>query len=112
MIPLRGDVYQVKFDPTEGNEIKKSRSAIIISNDAINRAANVVIVCPITASLGKGSPIHIQIPVGEAGLTKESVAHCGQIRAVDKSRLGAKFGALSPATMEQVNEGIRNTLRV
>jgi mRNA interferase MazF len=31
--PKRGDVYVVRFDPTEGVEISKTRPAVIIQND-------------------------------------------------------------------------------
>ena len=33
----RGEVWWVQFDPALGSEIKKTRPAIIISNDATNR---------------------------------------------------------------------------
>jgi mRNA interferase MazF len=110
--PLRGEIYDVKLDPTEGREIKKSRPSIVISSNAINKSADVVIVCPVTNPLGKGSPIHVLIPRGEAGLTKESIAHCGQIRAVDKIRLGGKYGSLSEERMKAVDEGLRNALNL
>ncbi|MEN9472387.1 MAG: hypothetical protein RLZZ495_476 [Pseudomonadota bacterium] len=33
----RGEVWWVEFDPAVGSEIRKTRPAVIISNDAANR---------------------------------------------------------------------------
>lgn len=106
----RGEVYKVNMDPTTGSEIRKQRPAVIISADSINKVGSVVVVCPITDAFLKSSPIHIEIPEGEGGLTKDSVAHCGQIRAVDAQRLGNKLGDLERQTMAKVSMGIRNAL--
>jgi hypothetical protein len=35
--PRRGDVYWVSLDPARGTEIKKTRPAVIVSNDSCNR---------------------------------------------------------------------------
>lgn len=37
----RGEVFWVRLDPTRGIEIRKTRPAIIVSNDAANRALRV-----------------------------------------------------------------------
>ena len=110
--PLRGEVYQVRLEPAEGNETKKYRPAVVISSDAINKASDVVIICPITNPIGKGSPIHILIAKGEGGLTKDGIAHCGQIRAIDKTRLGAELGTLHEETMRKIDMGLRNALHL
>jgi mRNA interferase MazF len=44
---LRGEVWRVRFDPSEGDEIKKVRTAVIISENAIGRL-RLKIVVPIT----------------------------------------------------------------
>lgn len=110
MSHLRGEIYHVKFDPSEGSEMKKSRPALIVSDNVINKAASIVIVCPITNARDKTSAIHIFIPKGEGGLTKDSVAHCGQLRAIDKNRLGTKYGSLSAKRMSEIDIGLRFAL--
>lgn len=36
-IPVRGEVWLIRFDPAEGDEIKKVRTAVVISEDAVGR---------------------------------------------------------------------------
>lgn len=47
--PRRGSVYQVSLDPTVGHEIRKSRPAVIVSNNHMNELAATVLIMPITA---------------------------------------------------------------
>lgn len=113
MAILRGEIYYVDLEPTKGSEMQKSRRpCVVVSNNAINQSSDVVIICPITGSYNKFSPIHIKVQSGEGGLTKESVVHCGQIRAIDKSRMGSKLGELNQKLMDDVNNGICNTLNL
>ncbi len=103
---FRGEVYYVDLEPTKGSEMQKNRPCVVVSNNAINFNASVIVICPITDSYGKNSPIHILIPEKEGGLIKPSIVHCGQVRAIDKSRLGNKSGDLSEETMNEVTVGI------
>ncbi|WP_327519023.1 type II toxin-antitoxin system PemK/MazF family toxin, partial [Pseudomonas coronafaciens] len=41
---LRGEVWWVEFDPSVGSEIKKTRPAVIVSNDSANRHLARVVV--------------------------------------------------------------------
>ena len=36
-IPMRGEVWRIRFDPAEGDEIRKIRTAVVISENAIGR---------------------------------------------------------------------------
>jgi mRNA interferase MazF len=92
--------------------MKKERPCVIVSTNSINFYASVVIVCPITDAYGKDSPIHVPIPETEGGLTKKSIVHCGQIRAIDKTRLEKKLGNLSDDTMNEITKGIAFSMDV
>jgi mRNA interferase MazF len=105
----RGEVYQVELSPTLGSELKDPHPAVVMSNNVINDAAAVIIVCPITSG-SRPSPIHILLHKGEGGLTKDCIAHCGQVRAIDKQRLRVKRGELSQKTMESIEKGLRLAL--
>jgi len=103
---LRGEVFFVDLNPPKGSEMAKERRCVVVSNNIINKHASTVIVCPITDSYGKTSPFHIPVLPPEGGLTKESVIHCGQIRAIDKSRIKNKTGELTKDKMKEVDRGI------
>lgn len=78
----RGEVYWVNLDPTVGSEVKKRRSAVILSPDEMNRSLPVVIVAPITSNK-KPWPTRADVTLsGKAGQIM-----LDQIRTVDKSRL-------------------------
>lgn len=99
----RGEVWWVEFDPSVGNEIRKTRPAVIISNDAANRNLARVVVLPLTSSTGRQYPGEALVTVGG----QSSKAMVDQIMAADKVRLKSQLGALSKADMLAVEDAIR-----
>ncbi|HEY6343980.1 MAG TPA: type II toxin-antitoxin system PemK/MazF family toxin [Bryobacteraceae bacterium] len=112
MVPRRGEIYLVEFDPALGREIQKTRPALVIQNDIGNRHSQVTIVAAITSKL---SPVPFPIDVAVApsqasGLTLPSAVLLGQIRSVDRVRLVKRLGALDAATMLKVDQAIKISL--
>lgn len=108
MRPLRGEVWWVSFDPSVGGEIRKTRPAIILSNDAANAALNRVIVIPITSQVAKVYP-------GEAIVTlngEERKAMADQIMSASKNRLKRKMGVLSRADVTAVENAVLSQLAI
>jgi mRNA interferase MazF len=103
----RGDVVQVRLDPAEGREIRKTRPAVVISNQAACRFDSVVQVVPIT-SLQKRPPrpYEAHIESDTSGLRKPSRAVANQIRTVAKHRLAKRLGALSAPELDAVERAI------
>jgi mRNA interferase MazF len=102
----RGEVWKVKLDPTQGSEMQKTRPSVVVSNDVINERSAVVMICPVTGFTNKAGRIHIFVPKGDGGLEKDSLVHCGQMRAVDKTRLVYKMGVLSESKMAEIQTGL------
>ncbi|THJ18172.1 MAG: type II toxin-antitoxin system PemK/MazF family toxin [Nitrospira sp. CG24B] len=50
-LPRREDVYWVALDPTIGSEIKKTRPAVIVSNNSCNAFGSRVVVLPLTSNV-------------------------------------------------------------
>ena len=99
----RGEVWWVEFDPAVGSEIRKTRPAVIVSNDAANRNLSRVVVVPVTSNTGRQYP-------GEAVVTvdgQSSKAMVDQIMAADKSRLKSQLDALSNADMLALEDAIK-----
>ena len=93
-MPLRGEIWLVGLDPAIGSEIKKTRPALVISNDTHNRLMGHITVLPITDSGDKIFTVEIFLPKGTAGLLKDSKIRCSQIRTLDKSRLIKELGVI------------------
>lgn len=99
----RGEVWWVEFDPSVGTEIRKTRPAVIVSNDAANRNLARVVVVPMTSNTGRLYP-------GEAVVSvdgQSSKAMADQIMAADKARLKSQLGTVSKADMQAVEDAIR-----
>ncbi len=79
----RGEVWWVEFDPSIGSEIRKTRPAVIVRNDAANRNLSRVVVVPLTSSTGRQYPGEAVVTVGG----QSSKAMADQIMA-DRTRIG------------------------
>jgi len=99
----RGEVWWVEFDPAVGSEIRKTRPAVIVSNDAANRNLARVVVVPLTSSTGRQYPGEALVSVGG----NQSKAMADQIMAADKRRLKSQLGILSKTDMLAVEDAIR-----
>lgn len=84
----------------------------MVSRDAINANSPVVIIVPLTTRSNKKHiyPSQVEMKVGEAGLTSDSVALCEQARAISKTRLLRNFGHLSTQKMSQVRASLKIAL--
>lgn len=108
----RGDVWIASLDPTKGAEISGQRPVIVMSRDAINRNSPLVIIVPVTGRENKHRiyPSHVILASGDGGLTKESVAVCEQVRAIQSSRLVKQLGHLAPASIVAVGAALKIAL--
>jgi mRNA interferase MazF len=109
--PLRGEVYLLDFDPATGYEMAGPHPCVIVQNDVGNQHSALTVVVAVTSNLRVASlPVGVLIPAGEGGLTRDSVAHCGHVYTVDKTRLGKHLGELSPDRMAEVDQALRTSL--
>src|SRR5437868_125869 len=102
MQPRRGEVWWVSFDPSLGGEIRKTRPAVIVSNNAANSALNRVIAVPLTSQTAKIFPGEAIIQVN--GEHRKAMAD--QISTVSKQRLRSKVGVLSSTDMAAVEAAV------
>ena len=103
----RGEVFLVNFDPTLGAEAKKTRPAVVVSNDISNTHSPIVSIAPITSNVVRIYSFEVEIPPGVAGLRVRSKVMVNQTRAVDRVRLIKKLGHLPEKIMLDIDRAFK-----
>jgi mRNA interferase MazF len=105
---VRGAVVLVRFDPTVGCDIRKTRPAVVVSNDMACRHDAVVQVVPITALPDRAMrPYEARIDSPASGLGGPSRAVANQIRTVAKERVAAVLGAATADELRDLDRALR-----
>lgn len=94
----RYGIYLADLDPTRGREIAKTRPVVIISQDAMNRNLDTVVVCPLTTKVHPQWRSRIQITCAR----KKAEIAVDQIRTISKERLDKRIDRLEASTAAQL----------
>lgn len=103
MSNFRWHIFLANLDPVIGSEQGKTRPVLVISEEEINKILPVVNVLPITTRK-PGRQIYANealIPAGTAGLERESIVLCYQIRTLDKVRITKLIGKIESYELRQ-----------
>lgn len=98
----RGEVWWVSFDPSLGGEVRKTRPAVVVSNNAANSVLNQVVVVPLTSQTANVYPSEALVQVEG----RECKVMADQIMTASKKRLVNRMGALSYADLKAVEGAI------
>jgi mRNA interferase MazF len=98
----RGEVWWVSFDPSLGGEIRKTRPAVIVSNNAANAALNRVVVVPLTTQTSRVYPSEALVNLSG----RQAKAMADQMMTASKARLRDRMDRLSAADMQAVEKAI------
>ena len=110
--PSRGEVWLVNLDPTKGHEQAGRRPGLVVSVDLFNHGpAGLVVMLPIS-KVAKGVPFHIEVSPPEGSLKQRSFVKCEDVRSVAKERLLRRYGAVSPHTMDVIEDRLRILLNL
>ena len=109
---LRGEIWQVEFDPAPGTETGRRRPAVVVSNDradtmAVRIGRGVVTVVPLSSDTDTVDPFQVLLPAATTGLPVDAKAHAEQIRSVPAERLRRPIGRVAPAELAALDEALR-----
>ena len=99
----RGEIWWVSFAGSLGGEVRKTRPAIIVSNDLANLHANRVQVVPLSTNTVKIFPCEAKVLI----LGQESKAMADQLTTVTKEKCTGRIGVISDSEMRAVEIAMR-----
>lgn len=98
------EIVLVNLDPIIGSEMKKTRPAIIISPNEMNRYLNTIIIAPIT-STSKPYPTRTEIKHAKA----KGWIVLDQVRTIDRQRIIKKLDNLTEKEIAKVKAILKET---
>lgn len=110
----QGEIWLVNLDPTVGSEIRKTRPAVIVNDDALGKLPLKIIV-PLTDWKERYAAavwMVQMVPDNANRLTKESAADCFQIRTVAQERLVRKIGVIDAEKLQETQAALAAVLSI
>ena len=105
---MRGSVVSVRFGPSEGREIRRTRPAVVVSNNAAGRFDAVVQVVPVTRMPTRPlRPYESHVDSSGSGLRRASRLVTNQVRTISKQRIGKLLGRISRDEVEALDRALR-----
>lgn len=113
-VPLlrRGQIVLVSFDPAVGSETRKTRPAVLVSNNTANAVAvrvpgATVTVVPLTSNTARVLPFQVLLPAASTGLDLDSKAQAEQVRTVAVARIVRPLGWVPAELIAEIDEALR-----
>lgn len=110
----QGEVWLINLDPTIGAEIRKTRPAIVVSDNFLGKLPLKIIV-PLTDWKSKYelAPWMVKIePNSLNNLSKDSSADCFQVRSISEKRFIRKIGNVSATITDEIKIGLSRVLSI
>lgn len=106
--PVRGEIWRIRFDPTQGAEIGKTRPAAVVNVPSVGRLP-LRIVVPITGWDAKWATVPWLIYLKSTtrnGLDKDSAADCFQVKSLSLTRFVSRVGVLTADEVDQISAAV------
>lgn len=104
-VTFQWTIFLASLDPTTGSEQAGRRPVMVVSRERLNQLLPVVNVLPLTSRKSAARAIYpneVLLPAGTAGLPRDSIVLCYQIRTLDKQRLEQQLGVVADETIRRV----------
>lgn len=110
-IPRQGEVWWTRLDPARGGEIRKTRPALVVSNNAMHKLPlGLAIVVPLTTTR-TGSSLHVEVRLPHGETERLGYALPEQLRTISRTRLTERIVRVSPAVLEATRNRVELLLR-
>lgn len=111
IVPKRGHVYIVNFDPVRGERAKNARLALVVQNDTSNAYSPICIVAAIISSPdAELYPTEAPLSMQKGSVQKDSVVLLNQLWTIESDRLIREVGKASAPTLKQVDRALQISL--
>ena len=92
MIPERGDILHLTFDPASGRELRGDHYCLVVSPKAFNKRFKLVMVCPISSGAGHvAREAGFLVSMMGTGSRLHGCVHCHQVKTLDWEARKAAF---------------------
>ena len=105
---VRGEVWRLSLDPTQGAEIKKTRPCVVLTHDTLNQLRRTIVVIPLSTAAKPHPPITVPVTCQD----QPAVAATDQIRAVAKHRLKSKIEDMTSADLAAISRAVPTILEI
>ena len=107
----RGSVITVRFGSSVGSEIRKTRPAVVVSNDLACRFDAVVQVVPVTRLPERPlRPFESRVDSAASGLDRASRLVANQVRTVSRRRVGRLLGRVTEEEERALDRALRENV--
>lgn len=91
MIPERGDILHLQFDPASGKEMRGDHFCLVVSPKAFNKRFQLVMVCPISGgSVAVARDTGFLVSLMGLGQKTDGCVHVHQVKTLDWTTRKAK----------------------
>ena len=91
MIPDRGDILHLQFDPASGKEMRGEHFCLVVSPKSFNKRFQLAMVCPISGgSAAAARDTGFLISLTGLGLKTDGCVHAHQMKTLDWTARNAR----------------------
>lgn len=98
------------LDPTRGSELRKTRPAVVLTADGLNRVRRTVEIVAFSTGSALRPPIVVATSFGDGEYCSVQPGASGRQAAVDKNRLTRRAGQLAAPDLRALKDRVRTAL--